>query len=91
MIFVAAIILLIIDLIYFIFKISFKKAKADNVEGFVIIEKDFYEAIEHDYKAVRIIVNLLLLASSIYIFIFVDSLHKHVKEFRNRYYVVAKL
>lgn len=38
--------------------------------------------LERDFKLMRIVGNFLLTIFSIYIFIFVDSLHKTVKEVR---------
>lgn len=74
-----------------------------NFVGFIVlIKKVFFKAeppvedsilniITQDYKEAFFIINILFFIISIYIFIFVDSLHKSIKEFRNRYYVVAKL
>lgn len=86
-----AIVLVIVDLIVFIYKISCKRNKIDNQDSNIKYERDIFEIIEQDFKAVRIVVNLLLLFTSIYIFIFVDSLLESVKEFRNRLYAIAKL
>ncbi|CRL07458.1 CLUMA_CG020427, isoform A [Clunio marinus] len=87
-IFIAATILLLLDLIYFIYKINFKKKDPQSI---IKTEQDIFQLIEQDFKAVRILVSLLLLIMSIYIYVFVDSLHKCVRESRTRYYVVAKV
>lgn len=86
-----AIVLLIGDLILFIYKISCRKSKIENFEGSIKYERDIFDIIEQDYWALRIAVNLFLVFSSIYILIFVDSLYEGIKEFRQRLYAIAKL
>lgn len=86
-----AIVLVIADLIFFIYKISCKKSKIEGFEGSVKYERDIFDIIEQDFWALRIVMNIFLLFSSIYIFVFVDSLYESIKEFRNRLYAIAKL
>lgn len=87
-----SIVLLLIGLVHVIYKlINFKSSKPEDFEGNIKFEKDIFEVIEHHFNTIRIVLNLLLLVVSIYIFIFVDSLHKSIQEFRNRLYAVAKL
>ena len=86
-----AIVLVIVDLLVFIYRISCRKNKDESHEGSIKYERDIFEIIEQDYWVVKIIVNLFLLVASIYIFIFVDSLFESIKEFRNRLYAIAKL
>lgn len=90
LIFIATTILLLIDLIYFIYKVNFKPMKP-KVDSNIKYEEDIFDIIELDYKAARIAANLFLLACSIYIFIFIDSLHKSIREWRLRLYYAAKL
>lgn len=87
-IFIAAIFLLTGNLIHSIYHyFRLKQPK----EGSISFDKDIFEIIENDFKLTRIVLNAFFLVSSIYIFIFVDSLHKTIKEFRRRFYVAVKL
>lgn len=86
-----SIVLLLISLAHSIYKINYKNIKLDEIKANVTFEKDIFEIIEHHFNTIKIILNIFLLAVSIYIFIFVDSLHKSIQEFRSRLYAVAKL
>lgn len=86
-----SIVLLLIGLVHVIYKINFKSNRAIDFEGNIKLAKDIFEFIEHHFNTIRIVLNVFLLVVSIYIFIFVDSLHKSIQEFRNRLYAVAKL
>lgn len=88
-------VLVLLELFYYVYRIynqpNTSEAKVIYPIYSVNLEWDFFEVLERDYKAVRISASLLLLAWTIYLFIFIDSLHKTVKESRNRLYAVAKL
>lgn len=86
-----SIVLLLIGLVHVIYKINIKSNRAIDFEGNIKLAKDIFEFIEHHFNTIRIVLNVFLLVVSIYIFIFVDSLHKSIQEFRNRLYAVAKL
>lgn len=79
------------EIVIFTYKVSLYTKQQVESDNSIKNEGDIFEIILQDYKTERFTVDLVLLIVSIYILIFVDSLHKSVREFRHRYYVVAKL
>lgn len=76
-------------LIIFSYKLYADSSKPEDKD--LLFDKEILNIIEKYFTVIRIVVNVLLLFLSIYIFIFVDSLHKSVKEYRNRLYAIAKM
>lgn len=86
-----AIVLVTADLLFFIYRITCRRTKIESFEGNIKYERDIFDIIEQDFWIPRTIVSVLLLFSSIYIYIFINSLIASVKEFRQRLYAIAKL